>query len=1750
MSTITAKLGKLPYDEPPMYLQRPSSGRSQDVTHVLAKTFRDIFTRDFVEQETVRNLNKSRSGDDSYHEKYVEELRKVQAERERRMAEAAMLERHIMQARAKAMANDEKELNKAAEGCDIYHELGLPPVQSHLNKCLDSDLLRSHGLIVPDDFSTAEPPLTHAPQAGVMPHYAEATKTSTKHVEMGDKGSIPHAPDSHSHKRQNRSSKSDSKNKWREMTSPQTREQNRKDMAMVFSKSNFLRNPRHRPPSALGGGRTLVKPNTVTHELGGAKSTVVDTAKKEHSVVFVPMPETVVFSDYKVGQVYEMTLDLKNISAASRPLRVIPPKSEYFSVGLGKFPGEEGIVAPGMSCQYNIRFMPDTLMDFEDELVINTQSSQPLKIKLLGRRPPPLLSLSPVIDCGHCLVGGDSSTEFLVQNHGGSGRFCAMPRKCWPATNFSSISTGDKVNVPPFQLYPAVFEIMAGHAIPLQVCFSPPGTEVYEQEITIVCDNCTVKHFTLKGEGQKASVVLESVSGAQSHPTPGELADATAENHLKFEDINPMTYVTEEITVRNLTNVELPFQWKLVRSSPQCGAPGQEEEERDGHQISRVLDNRNIFCINMERGTLPPSGTAVTSVAFAPPKVGEFESVLQLILKNVPRPTSRSKKKKTSPPSSSSMSASQSGRKTSATPRPDQPAEPPSSLPALETMEEVGGDGTGEEGDMLGLEVELKGLCKEYEVIIDPYAIFVPGQMLHSTAARKKFTMLNYSKFPVVFHWDSLKESHIIEVQTPEGQIPPESSVELEMTIIGGHPGRIDHTLQCRIDYQETTIPLRVIADIKGPDVSIEAPSLDFGLVRFDQSVKKTFFITNESQVVAKWRLREGAEFLLTDAESGQKFSEFSITPSEGELGPLQSAPIEVVFTPTCCRRLDSVIEMNVEGGKTRYVGVYGVIQRPQACLLSCSLELPEVYVGIPVTKTVQLFNQCQLPAHFVWSKPIGRQASCCDVTFDPVEGVLGGHLQIPVTVTITAKEEGELTEVWVPCVVNGMEKPIFLDVKANVQGLRVTYATPATSRPVTSPDNLLGREEVSKDDQKTPLALDFGSEVELMSTPSRVLVITNHTAIPAPFNLIVDKFAAGKPPTPPPRERTSAESQRRPGALLSRTANLADPRSKSSAKNQADYMKAILRDGRGAAFLVQPASGILEPFASLEVTVTAHSDMWGHYTDQLICKVSHLNPVHVPISMDVTGCPLKFQMATIKGQIPFVRFGTHICGVPAINRPLKIMNNSPCEIRVDWQIFNLAEGDHKLVDLQVIYGDPFPIRDPSGKEIIPAADVGDQGNGGLSEETEDCGDPETGEGKASTSGLLSKIANDLEAREKGRPKLLSVRLREHEGVPANGPFTIDQHQMVIPGRGTANIVASFLPDASFLPAQEAADCVGYALGFLSLDRPELVSEPGHVTRGQGYEVPPLRLDFTAFIKTAFVTVETSEEEGLTYRTAASQLLDLSPPPPPTPTLRDRPTVRETALHACHITSLSATLTNNTQTPLSFQAVTPPPFLLQRVDPVSKKGAKGTVKSQVTGDGILYTLPTQHNLQVKLGFQLDLALIMNNLEGLLVGQTKEGVLLTSEQGERKLNIHKDLLLCYTNNTVQRLPLYAVVVLPSFELAPSQLDFGSCLVGQERSLRVTITNPTSSGSYWTVSFDAWSTTADDVFEVSPPAGYLEPHVTHVSNSKAILTIYFKPRHNISYQGSFIFKGMLGEEIKFLQVRGQGTYDSRHEALVNP
>ena len=56
--------------------------------------------------------------------------------------------------------------------------------------------------------------------------------------------------------------------------------------------------------------------------------------------------------------------------------------------------------------------------------------------------------------------------------------------------------------------------------------------------------------------------------------------------------------------------------------------------------------------------------------------------------------------------------------------------------------------------------------------------------------------------------------------------------------------------------------------------------------------------------------------------------------------------------------------------------------------------------------------------------------------------------------------------------------------------------------------------------------------------------------------------------------------------------------------QNISELCKTMLRGGRGASFTVQPAAGVLEPFSEETIEVTSFCDMWGDYTDQLICNV------------------------------------------------------------------------------------------------------------------------------------------------------------------------------------------------------------------------------------------------------------------------------------------------------------------------------------------------------------------------------------------------------------------------------------------------------------------------------------------------------------------------------------------------------------------
>ncbi|XP_078681945.1 deleted in lung and esophageal cancer protein 1-like isoform X2 [Branchiostoma floridae x Branchiostoma belcheri] len=1700
-------LVQTPGTEPPMYLQRPSSGRSQDISHVLASTFRELFTRDVVTPDTVKYLNTSRHGDDVYHERYVEDLRKIQAERERRMQEVSMLERHIIQARARATSADERALNRVAEGYNTYHDLGLPPVRSHFCYLLDSDLLKRHGLLVPEHFSTLEPPPQNPPEPVELPNYARDTLTFHEHVSTSPVDDGYDDPDELPRKEVKRSPKTrvtpeESRPKtikeglrevWKEAMPPVSRVQERSVLANLEERHNFLRNPRHIPPSAPHGGRTLVKKKKKLPKLVGGRSVYVEEspAEKEPAVVFVASPSEVVFRQYSVGQVYEMILDLKNVTTASRQCRVIPPKTSYFSVGLGQFPGDQGIVAPGMSCQYTVRFAPDSLADYDDCVQVQTQSATPMYIKIKGRREPPALTLPSVLDCGHCLVGGCRVVQFLCRNDGGPGRFCLMPKNLWPTANYRSISTPGRVELAPFEVRPAVFQLMPGEAILLEILFAPTSIKTFNQAVTMVCDNCQVKHFTVKGVGQTAGVEMMMVAGGESEPLPGEILDATARHLVRFDSVHPMTFAQRTMAIRNTTDVELPFHWQIVK--PTLEPPDAGEGEKVSENIECYPDVGTAFSVIPEGGVLQPSNTEEFLVTFAPTQEEtSYNSVLHMILHHIPEvPHPEDDTPRDRPPTpegkvdmhrqkSSDSLASQSSSKTS------------------------------EDGlrlrDVIALEVELKGTCRTFNVLLDPYAIIVPGQLLMSTVVKKHFRMINTSQWMLSFSWESLSDPHILEVEPPAGHIEAGDVMEMQLSITGGRPGVLEHRLLCHIQNRSEPISLYIRANIKGPEVIIETPSLDFGLVQPGDVVVREIHIRNTCQIRAAWSLQESAAFLETE-DGNVLASEFELTPSSGELPPLGSLAVRAVFKPARCRSVRTVFVLMVPNGPDSHVSAQVEVQTPQVCLMSCQLVIDEIYTDVPVRREITLLNQTLLETDFAWGQPEGPHADRCSVEFGTPSGHLGPREKVNITVTFTGHTQGEISEVRIPCQIQGMADPVYLTVFCQVRGLTVSY-------------NVSKEPELQGEDERNDLVLDFGTAVEIHGNPRRFLHITNHTAIVAPFSIHVDYFHA-RPPSPPGQKagifHPVTKGSRR--QLLGRTPNIADPLSKTPSKSQVDFSQALLRDGRGAAFLVQPAAGVLMPFHTVTVEITSYSDIWGQYQDHLICKVKDLAPMSIPVRMTVVGCPLNFQMtAAFRDQQPVVRYGTHVSGVAPIARTMRVNNPCPYAIRLDWQSYNHRQQDPQLLDLMVSYGQDFPLRDAHGEEIIPP------------EVKESPRRPFETPDTLGTTPALGEVVEDEptdspqeEAQAPGRRKVVLVNLRPHEGQRANQPYDITPKQLVIPARSHGNIKVTFTPLHN-QDVDTGIDCNAFALGFMSLDNKVALSVPSKVSRVQGYQMTPLRLEMTAHVKPAQLTLEPADEEGMVYYTAASDLM------------------QQGQLSSEFLKTTSCTVTNKTETPLQFRLVTTPPFLLTGVEVAGVRG-RAFARTQASG---FYTLNPRQNMKVSLAFRvsMDLVQLVDKLAGWREG---DKMWLTHHGGERRLHFTQNMVIEFNNGTTQNLPLRASLVVPSISLSTEAVDFGVCMVEQEREMDILIANPTASDCYWTATIE--SRDDDQAFQVTPASGLLQGALSHIAQNKALLKLNFTARHSKAFECVIIFQGVLGEEVRRLQVKGHGSYDGRHEAIMD-
>ncbi|KAM6117322.1 LOW QUALITY PROTEIN: deleted in lung and esophageal cancer protein 1-like [Pterocles gutturalis] len=1412
---------------------RRSLGRgTQDISHLLASTFEDLYTGDVIGVDMETNWIKSRGGDDIYHESFTEELQKLLAEYKCRLTEADIVEENIIQAQDREKAEEQRVLNmRKADAGEDFHKIILPPVPSSFRWIVDNELLRKNNLICPDDYIIDKLPVTRAPKGRSEPGYVKQTFAFKQHVSAGSQdqmpieiahlqkisGSLPNVslgtltlpstPDSsHQTKKTSKKTSASQKLAWKDSKCKEEEESDRAYLAKLKKRQNYLKNPRFFPPNSLHGGKSLVISQEKVDQIVARRKAEDNKGDTSFVPAFLANPPVVLFSDYEVGQVYEMTVELQNITSTCHHVRLIPPSTSAFAIGPGKFPGKGGMIAPGMTCQYTVQFIPECLGDYEDCILVETQVSEPLLVPIQAKRPPPVLTLPHVIDCGFCLVGGIKVTTILCRNEGFSaGKFCIMPKKAWPPPNFMSVATVGFVTQDPFGIQPAVFQLAPGQSITVEVMFFPSVPEMSQQTYTIVCDNCQVNDVTVTGVGQLIALELLFVTGGESKPELGEVTDVTAQHLIRFGPQNPYTAEEKTLVIRNSTHVELPFYWQIIKPNLKPLIP---EGTADFVKLKYDQDTESAFSLNPQHGVLLPHADHEFILTYTPRELKRYHDVIQMVLTDIPEPPCLVKEG------------------------------------MLQNIPEYKAQ------DVIALEIEVKGSTEPFHLLLEPYAIIIPGENFIGVNVRKTFKMWNNSKSLVKYTWEKIIDCDIMEVEPHTGVIDMNTCCEFELVITGSKPGSISRNLQCKIEHCPEPVVLHVEAAFKGPLLCIDVPSLWFGLTKQGETVLRTFEIKNLCQLPAEWRMQESQVCL---AERNEEVSPFTIQPSAGEIPPLGTCSVSVQFTSSLCQRLQTVLELEVENGEGSHLPVFVEVQKPQACLISSHLVFTEIYTGVPAKATSKLFNQKQLPAKYLWGKLIGSQAAFCSATVSPASGTLGPNEEKEFCIELSANITGELKDLVLSCSIEDMLEPLFLSISGEVKGLRVTYSVPCDSGVASNERQML--------QSPCDLLLDFGSEVAFKDIVKRQLILTNHTGISAPFKLEAEYFA-GYSLTP--EQGVCLYPVKRRGPIAKHAARRA----------QSEFAAAVLSHGKGVAFHVQPSTGTLKAFQQLIVEITAYNNMWGEYRDDLVCKVGDLQPKLIPMQMTVKGCPIFLQMTGPQTEQPIIRFGTHVSGGSPVFRRVQLNNPSPFDIRLDWKIYNHEQDDKKLVDLLMFFGDPFPLKDMDENET---ASTGSNSESEITLKLDQtaipCGSIYPALQTTDEPSDFDSKGEEIVTQEPPIQKIVSVLMRPHEGVPADNPYSITPRQIVVPGGGSISVCISFTPRV--LPeAVPEVQCEGFVLGFMSLDDKLAKTVPNKVQRRHGYEAPPLRIDLQAFTRHALLRVDEDHEEGMVFHMASDLIPD------------------------------------------------------------------------------------------------------------------------------------------------------------------------------------------------------------------------------------------------------------------------------------
>ncbi|KAF6032737.1 DLEC1 [Bugula neritina] len=85
--------------------------------------------------------------------------------------------------------------------------------------------------------------------------------------------------------------------------------------------------------------------------------------------------------------------------------------------------------------------------------------------------------------------------------------------------------------------------------------------------------------------------------------------------------------------------------------------------------------------------------------------------------------------------------------------------------------------------------------------------------------------------------------------------------------------------------------------------------------------------------------------------------------------------------------------------------------------------------------------------------------------------------------------------------------------------------------------------------------------------------------------------------------------------------------------------------------------------------------------------------------------------------------------------------------------------------------------------------------------------------------------------------------------------------------------------------------------------------------------------------------------------------------------------------------------------------------------------------------------------------------------------------------------------------------------------------------------------------WSSKITFHSACPTDTFVMEPSYGHLDAHITHVTKSDVLIAVSFLAREERDYTAQYTISGVLGEDPLTITVMGTGSFDEKHEDMLN-